>query len=129
MEQPAGNGFDREVLGDIVNRIEDQLEELLKLRSDYMLQCKGPRGRIKSIYAEAKEHGIPRKELRLVVEERESSRRLAARFAELEADEQAQVEMIREALGPFANTPLGQAAISRAERQEQNDQTLDTLTQ
>jgi uncharacterized protein (UPF0335 family) len=119
-----GNGFDSAVLGDIVDRIEREFGELLKLRSDYMNRCQIPRGRIKDIYAEAKESGIPRKELRLVVEERESTRKLAAKFAELEADEQATVEMIRDALGPFADTPLGAAALKRAESDEE---TLDSL--
>jgi uncharacterized protein (UPF0335 family) len=124
------NGFDPNVVNDLVSRIEDQLSELLTLRSEYMLKCKGPRGTIKDIYTQAKEAGIPRKELRLVIEERETSRRLKAKFDELDLDERAQVEMIRDALGDYGSTPLGQAAIARAEEQQQeSDQVLDTLTQ
>jgi Arc/MetJ-type ribon-helix-helix transcriptional regulator len=126
MPAAATNGFDREKLQDIVGRIEQCFADLLSERGAYMNRCRGIREGITAAYDDAKAQGIPKKELRALVKTRELERKIAAQFAELEADEQQNYQMIQEALGDFADSPLGAAAVERAKKK---GEALDSLTQ
>jgi uncharacterized protein (UPF0335 family) len=76
---------------------------------------------ITGIYDEAKDAGIPKKELRALIRTRELERKIEQTRADLEADEQATFEQLAEALGDFGNTPLGQAALDGARHGEALD--------
>lgn len=126
MAQPKkGNGFDRDVLQSLVGRIEGCLADLLSERGAYMNRCRGIREGITAVYDDAKDHGVPKKELKALIRTRELERKIEQTKADLEADEAATFEQLQDALGDFGNTPLGQAALDGARRGD----TLDSLRQ
>jgi len=88
-------------------------DELDVMRANYMNECKGPRAAIVEIKASAKEAGLNMKSfaeiLRLHVALRRHDRRLAA----LDLADLSDYKSMEEALGPFIDTPLGQAAKQR----------------
>lgn len=110
----ASNGFDPEKTKSFVERIENLHGDLDKERSAYMLACKGIRGDIKSVLDEAKDAGIPKKELKAVVKTRALAKKLEAIRDDLEGEQQDTYDMIRHAIGDLADTPLGQAALKQA---------------
>ena len=92
--------------------------ELATLKGEYMQRCQGPRGRIKSVMAAAKEAGVNTVAFRATVAKHRAARKLQARLENLEADDRYAFDMIQEALGEFGDTPLGAAALDRARPRE-----------
>jgi uncharacterized protein (UPF0335 family) len=122
MTQPGKtNGFDGPVLQSIVGRIEESLADLLSERGAYMQRCRVIREAITAVYDDAKEKGIPKKELRALIRTRELERKIEQTRSDLEADELETFEQLAEALGDFGNTPLGQAALDDRRRGEALD--------
>lgn len=122
-----GNGYDKQVLQSVMKRIEGCFTDLLSERGAYMNRCRGIREGITAAYDDAKAAGIPKKELRLLVKNRERERKIIESIAELEADERQTYEVIQESLGDFANLPLGAAALDRARPNAAKGETLDSL--
>jgi uncharacterized protein (UPF0335 family) len=95
MTEAGHNGIAKDRLQSLVGRIERLEEERKALASD-----------IKDIYTEAKSAGFDVKALRaLIVERRKDA-------AEVE-NQQALLDLYRNALGDFVSTPLGQAGAPR----------------
>jgi hypothetical protein len=93
-----------------LKRIETKLDDLDSKRGAYMAACKVVREDIKEIYGESKDHGIPVKALKALVEYRVLEKRqakLAASFDDI--DESAAYSQLVSTLGP-----LGFAAAQRA---------------
>lgn len=86
----------REALKMLVDRIEDREEEKRVVLDE-----------IRTIYAEAKSSGFDVKALRAIV-------RLRKQDADERAEHEAIVETYLHALGEFASTDLGKAAVDRA---------------
>lgn len=124
--RPGGNGFDPAVVSGFVQRIESLGDDLLTERSEYMTRCKSIRGDIKLVLDEAKDAGIPRKELKLAVKTRELQRKVDAIREDLEGDEQDNYDMIRHALGDLADTPLGAAALKPKRRRQRSSEEQKT---
>lgn len=91
----AGHNSGDQRLRSIVERVERLIEERKALTSD-----------ISDIYKEAKSAGYDVKALRKLVAERSKDPR------EIEEQEQL-LDVYRNALGMFAETPLGEAALRR----------------
>lgn len=98
-----------------VANIEQGHGELLRERGIYMQKCRKIREGIANDYEQAADHGISKKLLKKVIKERELERRIAGLTDDLEPDEINEHQMLLEKLGEFANTPLGSAALQRAE--------------
>lgn len=110
----AGNSGagDPKKLAGYVEEIEAAHDRLLKLRMDYMRDCKGPRADIKAILDTAKDNGIPKAALKAVVKARDLERKAEAQREDLgDLDLQSKYDAIRHALGDLADTPLGAAAM------------------
>ena len=108
----ATNGFDRDKVKGFVNRINNLKEDLEKERGASMRRCKDIREDIKGVFAEAKDVNIPVKPLKAVIKARELERRAAAQRDGLaDSDEMDKFDLLQEALGPLAGTPLGMAAV------------------
>jgi F0F1-type ATP synthase membrane subunit b/b' len=116
--QEGYNGFDGDQIKGYLDEIAVADNELLSLKSDYMLKCKGPRAQIREIMAAAKEAGTNMKALREVVADDRTRRRRERRIAALEADDLQDYEAMCEALGDYGTTPLGAAALKRAKANE-----------
>lgn len=121
----GSNSFDHDQLKSIVSRIDGCFAELLSERGAYMARCRSIREGITAAYDDAKAAGIPKKELKTLVKTRELERKIADQIEKLEADERETYDMIVEALGDFANLPLGQAALRSAKAGEE---VLDSLS-
>jgi uncharacterized protein (UPF0335 family) len=121
MNQALSNGFNAEQLKGYLDEITVADNELLSLKSDYMLKCKGPRAQIREIMAAAKEAGINMKALREVVADDRARRRRERCIDALEADDLQDYEAMCEALGDYGSTPLGAAALKRAKGEEALD--------
>jgi hypothetical protein len=98
-----------------VRNIEAHDEELASLRGSYMLSCRRVHEKKTAEYEAAGNRGISKKLLKLIVKERIYERKIDALGQNLEPDERSELEMLVEKLGEFANTPLGAAAVARAD--------------
>lgn len=115
MAERAGNNFvPSEKIIDFVNRIEFVGEEMDSAKGTYMQECKERREDIRSIIKEAKDAGIPAQSLKAVIKARELERKAKAARDDLgDLDHQEKYDLIRHALGDFADLPLGKAALGR----------------
>ncbi len=92
----SGGMIDGEALKRYVDRVVRLMEERKALNTD-----------IKEVYDESKDAGFVTKHLRQLVRE-------AMMEPEVLEDHLAQMDALRHALGQFANTPLGSAAVDKA---------------
>jgi hypothetical protein len=125
MAKAQTNGFDGDQLSKFLGEIDRADDELASLKSAHMESCKQPRGWLRDTMASAKEAGINMTAFRAVVAEHRADRKIEKKLAELEADDAADFEAMRDALGAFGDTPLGEAALSKANRK--GDGGLDAL--
>src|SRR5262245_45475189 len=114
VEREGSNGFDGDQLSGYLGQIDAADDKLLELKSQHMLACKTPRAKIRETMKAAKEAGLNMTSFRAVVAAHRAERKIDAKFAELEADDAADYEAMREALGDFGSTPLGDAALKKA---------------
>jgi len=119
------NGFDAAALKGYLDRIDAQDDELLSLKGSYMRDCQGPREQIKEIMIAVREAGHSMVAFRTVLAKHRSERRIENKIAALEGDDAETFEMMVEALGGLADTPLGEAAVKR--RRGRREANLDSL--
>ena len=121
------NGYDSEELRSIVSRIESCFVELLSERGAYMKRCRGIREGITAAYDEATSKGFKKKVLKKLIKTRELERKISESVLEMDKDEQESYDLMVTALGDFGNTPLGNAALSRAKPHGLTGEVLDEL--
>lgn len=107
----------------LLKKIAKSHDDLDTLRGEYMSECKVPRGKIRDAMAVAKESGVNMLAFRELVRGHLAERKRRKRIAALENDDKAALDEMLEALGPFADTALGQAAMLRAA----DGETIDRL--
>jgi len=113
---PEGsNGFDGEVLDKYLSQIDSADDELVSLKMDHMRACKAPRGRIRNVMSQAKTAGLNVAAFKAIVAKHRAERKIDQTIAELEADDRADFNAMKEALGDYGTTPLGEAALKAAE--------------
>ena len=120
------NGFDGQALAGYLNRIDEADDELATLQCEYRNQCRGPRGTIKLIKQEAHDAGLNAAAFAEILTLHREARAAERRKAELEPEDIDDLEAMQEALGPFADTELGTAAMAKAKR-KQAENALDGL--
>lgn len=113
--KPEDNQVDAKKAIRFVGEIERLEKQIDSERGKFMKRCQEIRGSIDGVMDEAKDAGIPKKELKKVVQARKLEARADALREELEPDEIETYDQIRVALGDYEDTPLGQAALVRAE--------------
>lgn len=110
------NGPDPKRTKECVDRIENLFAKKAELHMAYMAECAVIAGDVKDIYTEAKSAwGIPTRALKTVIKARGMERKLDALRDDLEGDDQESFDQIRLALGDLADSPLGQAALDKAD--------------
>lgn len=109
------NGFKKSELKAFIDRVETVEDKIASETGEFMASVKGKRGDIKDILVEARESGIPMKALKAELKLRALDRNKAKVVAGLEQDDRDTLEAMQEALGDFASSPLGAAAIKQAE--------------
>ena len=116
MTEAGSNAIDPTTAQRFVGELDRCDEELLTLRGEYMQRCKTVRERKADWMEQAEAAGIPRSGLKVELKRRN----LARKIKTLEADAGEEVvetaDMIRDALGGFADMPLGAAAVEAVER-------------
>lgn len=95
-----------------VDEYEKMEKEKLDRKMAYMAECAKISGRQKSLVDDAKGAGLNGKVLRATVKQRALERKAEAVFDDLEDDDAELLRDIREALGDYADLPLGAAAVA-----------------
>ena len=114
-----GNGFDPDIVKNLVSRIENLFGEIDTLREQFVEECKPLREDIKSVFDEADARGIPKKELRKFITARMKLDAARKMITDLEADQRDTVEMLSIAFGDAADLPLFEHRIRTAEAAQQ----------
>jgi uncharacterized protein (UPF0335 family) len=109
----AGNGYDAEVVGGIIQRWERLEAEFASERGRLMANLKDDK---ETLLDEADANGIAPKLLRAELKRRKKARELNAIGANFDADDEHKFAMLQaaaeKALGPLLTTPLGQAHLA-----------------
>lgn len=109
----GSNGFDSTIVQRFVKEIEKHKETLLSYQGSYMKQCREVRDMIKKSKELAKGEGIPTKQLNALLKERDLLRKLEGIREDFEDQEDLETyDQIKEALGDFGLSPLGQAVLA-----------------
>jgi hypothetical protein len=117
------NGYSGDQLRGYLDPILAADDQLLSFKSDYMNLCKGPRAEIREVIKQAKADGVNMTALRQLLADERAKLRRARKIDAMEADDFADLQLMEEALGVLAETPLGQAALKRAA----GEQVLDSF--
>src|SRR5580765_788351 len=110
----AGNGIDPDIADNYVQRIEQLADDIATLQAENAERCQNIREDVKEVYHDAFEAGLAPKPLKALIKVRELSRKQHAVRKKLDLDQLAEFEQLVEALGEFAETPLGAAAMAAA---------------
>ena len=111
MTDRSSNGYNGDKLNGLLSEIAKIDDELASMKGEYM-QAWGPRSRIKDILATAKESDINMVAFRVLLAKHRDERKHERRAEGLEADDRSVLDVMLAALGEYADTPLGQAAIA-----------------
>lgn len=128
MADHGRNGFDGKQVGEFLARIDECDDELATLQGEYRNACKGPRASIKNVKQLAHEAGLNPVAFNEALALHREDRRAEKRRLGMEQDDAADLEAMLDALGPFADTDLGQAAVAAKDTKRQHDEAaLDGL--
>ncbi len=105
-------------MASFVDKFEELEKEILREKMSYMERCRRIRTQQKELLDDAKDQGLPKNVVKAVVKARDLERKADAIMEELEDDAQQIFKDIREALGDYADLPLGAAAVSREEQDD-----------
>jgi len=97
-----------------IERIENLNKQLDEIKSEHMLKCKDVRADIKQVLDEAKAEGYTKAVIKAVVKARALERKAGEAREDLDIADRDTFDVIRHALGDYADTPLGAAALDAA---------------
>jgi uncharacterized protein (UPF0335 family) len=109
------NRANADEMASFVDKMEELETEKLREKMAYMERCRRIQTQINELLDDAKGQGLPKNVLKAVVKARDLERKADAVMEALEDDAQQIFKDIREALGDFADLPLGAAAVEREE--------------
>lgn len=109
-----GNGYDPQILGSFNSRIENLYSDLATEKGESMARCRAIHQDIDAVLLEAKNAGIPKKEFKAVIKKRTLLAKAEEIRKDLEGDSVETFDQIEFALGKFAETALGAAALNAA---------------
>jgi len=108
------NSLDKAQIRKIFKDIDEADAELDALKSAYMTKCKRPRKKIRDARKLAKGLEIDMAAFAVAITNRRAERRIEARIRGLEGGEAQALDAIMAALGDYASTDLGKAAVRQA---------------
>lgn len=121
------NAYDPEVLKLFVGELERHQMQLESYKGEHMQRCKTVRGHMSDVYDRASDAGIPKRMLKARMKASELEQKAKAVRDNLEEEERDDYDMIRDALGDFADSPLGAASLQKAEKKQSKPDPLDVL--
>lgn len=119
------NTADPELVRDVTSRLNEIDDEIASEKGKFMAFCKRKAGDRKDILTEAKARGINVRALKVEIKAGKLEAKANGLRADLDPDDQHDAEAIRKAIGEFGDTPLGGAAISRAEERKTAERKAD----
>jgi len=123
----SSNGFDPDVLRELVGRLDEIDAAKLSEKGKFMKRMRELNDDVKDVFKEAKARGIPTKPLRAELKVRDLLRKASDTREALEAEDAEQATLIAEALGDYADLPLGQAAVSAAQKRDHSEELADSI--
>lgn len=111
----ASNQFDPDVVNNLLGKIDGFDADLDSEKGSYMKKCRDIRERINAVFEEAKAHGVPQKELRVLVKIRKHEKSSKKLFLELEHDQQESLKLLA-ATEKVKDLPLWRAAFDTEDR-------------
>ncbi|PZU95497.1 MAG: hypothetical protein DI527_00375 [Chelatococcus sp.] len=100
----------------ITERLSEIDGEIASAKGTFMAFCKKKAGDRKDILTEAKARGVNTRALKVEIKAGKLEAKAASLRDDLDPDDQHDAEAIRKAIGEFADTPLGGAAVSKADK-------------
>lgn len=113
------NRANADEMASFVDKFEELEKEKLREKMTYMERCRRISEQQKDLLDDAKSQGLPKTVVKSVVKARELERKIESLMEEMEDDAKQIFKDIREALGDYADLPLGQAAVSREEQDDE----------
>lgn len=110
------NTADPELVRNITERLNEIDEQIASEKGKFMAFCKARAADRKDVLTEAKARGVNTRALKVEIKAGKLEQKAAALRDDLDPDDQHDAEAIRKAIGEFADTPLGGAAVSKADR-------------
>lgn len=112
------NGYDTDAAEEFLERVENIEKEMESDRGAYMAKCKAHREDIKEVLSEAEsEHGFDPKVMKILIQERKLLKKIKDAPNGLDIDATSQYDALTTALGAFADTALGGAALDAARKE------------
>ena len=96
-----------------VDKFDELEKEIASERGIFMSKCKAIREKQKELLDDAKSQGVAKKLVKSIVAAREHEAKAKALRDDLEDEDRKFFVDIRKALGDFADSPLGAAAVER----------------
>jgi hypothetical protein len=112
--QLGDNSLDKAQIRKIFKDIDEADAELESLKSAYMTRCKRPRKKIRDARKRAKGLDLDMAAFAVAIKDRRAEHRIEARRRGLEPGEAQALDAIMAALGDYASTDLGKAALRQA---------------
>lgn len=113
------NRANADEMASFVDKYEELEKEKLREKMSYMERCRRISEQQRELLDDAKSQGLPKNVVKAVVKARDLEKKIEALQEELEDDAAQIFKDIREALGDYADLPLGQAAVSREESDDE----------
>jgi len=107
------NGYDGEVLKRFVGEIERHNAQILSYKGEHAQRVQSVKEMISDVYDRAKDHGVPKKELKAVIKERDLTKKIEQLRGGMEPEQAETYDQIKFALGMIADLPLGEATLAR----------------
>lgn len=121
------NGFDGDKLKGYLKKLDELQAEIESSKGAHMNRCQKIRGSMDVVFEEAKALGIPKKVLKAHCDLRRLEAKKSAVVDKLGDDDAETFDAVADALGDFAQLPLGAAAVRRAEASDADRSALDSL--
>lgn len=111
------NSFDQEAAQAIVEEIESVFEKIKSSQGRHMKYARECRDEIKEIYKSAKEDGLPEDVIKGLLKIRKANQEIHDVKYGMSPDYKPIFKPLAEALGKFADSPLGMAAADAEQRE------------
>lgn len=116
---PGDNGYNGKLALEICEAIEKEQAEIDEIKREASVACGPYRDRIKELKNEAFDAGFARKPFGAVVRKRRLEMKASKCDKGMSDEQRGEYQMMLDALGSFASTPLGAVAVEEAKEADE----------